>query len=111
MEKCCYCKAEIVTKLKYCIPEGFPLNPVHDGRALCDTCGDDDSLSLDKICERLDQEYERKCKRQRTAVFLSALALTAFAVGLFGSKGLIAGPLLGFGAALVLRKWQTVVRL
>jgi len=69
--KCCYCKTPIRGKVKYSIPEGYPTNPAHDGKPLCNECGGKpDEPSLDDICERLDRElldgFGRPRRRTKT---------------------------------------------
>jgi hypothetical protein len=55
---CCYCKNKIKGKPEYCVPEGFPTNPIHDEKPLCYPCGSQPTPTLDEICQRLDMEFE-----------------------------------------------------
>lgn len=56
MQVCCYCKAPIHGPVKFHIPPGYPRNPAHDGKPLCEDCGGKPSPSLDEICQALDRE-------------------------------------------------------
>ena len=56
---CCYCGEKIETEeAPYCVPEGYPRNPVHEMKPLCWECGHDVTPTLDQICEKLDRELE-----------------------------------------------------
>lgn len=54
--ECCNCKKIVDGTNRYAVPEGYPSNPVHDGKPLCDGCGGSPEPTLDAICEKLDVE-------------------------------------------------------
>lgn len=64
MTTCCYCKKAIPGKVTYAIPEDFPINPMHEGKPLCDECGERPEPSLDEICHQLDVEFRSEVERQ-----------------------------------------------
>lgn len=59
---CCFCKTEIHGTPNFDIPEGFPHNPLHEGKPLCDECGGKPIPSLEEICAQLDREYAQEVK-------------------------------------------------
>ena len=62
---CCYCKRPIVGPVRFHIPPGYPRNPAHDDKPLCEGCGGEVSPTLDEICEFLDREISNpdRCPR------------------------------------------------
>lgn len=64
---CCYCKKEISGEAPYAIPEGFPDNPLHEGKPLCQDCGERPEPDLDVICHHLDVEFNQNALEEAKA--------------------------------------------
>ncbi len=54
--RCCYCKKDYDGEHNFEVPPGYPDDPAHDGKPLCDGCGGGPTPTLDEICARLDEE-------------------------------------------------------
>lgn len=106
VEKCCYCEKKINGEVSYRIPEGFPNNPRHEGRALCDDCGCGPEPTLEAICEKLDALWAARRQVWNRVIFASLTLLSAASLGeLFGKWVFVVALLSGVAAGRFASRW------